>query len=70
MLDPTVPPRELGPERLEVTCSIVTATDGLNPTRPEVPLQAEPAHRTHHPLRDMGNRSPGAIRVWIPACRT
>jgi DUF1680 family protein len=76
VLDPTVPPSELGPGagvdavRLEVTCSVVTAPDGLYPTAPHVPRQGEPLPVPAVPFATWGNRSPGAMRVWIPACRS
>jgi DUF1680 family protein len=75
VLDPTVAPCELGPGagvdavRLEVTCSVVAATDGLYAIAPVVPRRGEPLPVPAVPFATWGNRSPGAMRVWIPACR-
>lgn len=59
-----------------MTCSVVTATDGLYPTRPEVPLQLEPLPIPAIPFATWGNRSlapcgsgypPAAPDLGVPA---
>ncbi len=72
VVDPAVPPRELGSGagsdavRLELTCSVAPAAEALYADAAPAPGPGERLTVPAVPFATWGNRAPGAMRVWIP----